>query len=76
VKLFVNFFEPFDVHMSVYLGGSDTCMAEHFLHLAKICSPSQKVGSKTMPQGMGADLGSDPHAEGVPLHQLPNPFAA
>lgn len=56
VKFFVDVLELLVGDVGVNLGGGDGRMSKHGLHAADIGAISQKIGRKTMPQGMRMNI--------------------
>ena len=52
----VDFEQLFEVHVRVFLGCRQALVTEEFLDGPQVGSPAEKVGSKGMAQGMGADF--------------------
>jgi hypothetical protein len=49
----VDFFQLFQPHVGVYLGSGDAGMSQHLLNDTDIRTVIQKMGGKTVPEGMG-----------------------
>ena len=57
---FVDFVQVFLIDMSIYLGGGDIGMAEHFLHAAQVGTALEQVCAKTVAQCMSGDFTGHP----------------
>ena len=61
MKIFENLRQMCTVHMHVHLGSGNALMPQHLLYGPKVGTIFQKMGSKGMPKGMGADIFVQPN---------------
>ena len=67
--------EPRLIDVGINLRRGDAGVAEQFLHLPQVGAARQEVRRKTVPQGVGADVGARAAPPHVPLDQFPNRLA-
>src|SRR3974390_2325738 len=75
MKLLMHGLEPFPIDVSVNLCRANTGMAQQFLHGTQVGASGKEGGGEAMPQGLRADLGFQPRAFGILLHEHPQHFA-
>ena len=68
--------EPRGVDMGVDLSRRDAGVPEHFLNLAQVCAPREKVRRETVSEGMRTDVFRRAHPRRVSFEKFPYPFSA